>query len=45
MYKNAAQLIKICKERNSEIYEVALEKEINLTGKTESEIWNRLKLY
>ena len=43
MYENAAQLIKICKERNSEIYEVALAKEIELTGKTEEEIRNKFK--
>lgn len=38
MYENAAQLIKLCKEKNKKIHEIALEKEIKLTGDTEDKI-------
>ena len=43
MYDNAAQLIKLCKEKNRKIHEIALEKEIKLTGNTEDKIRNKFK--
>lgn len=43
MYKKAHELIKLCKEKNKKIHEIAIEKEISLTGTTEKEIRNRFK--
>ena len=43
MYKKAHELIKFCKEKNKKIHEIAIEKEISLTGTTEKEIRNRFK--
>ncbi len=38
MYKNAAELIKLCKEKNKEVYELAVAKEQGLSGMTEVDI-------
>jgi len=43
MYKKAHELIELCKEKNKKIHEIAIEKEISLTGTTEKEIRNRFK--
>lgn len=43
MYKKAYELTTLCKEKNKKIHEIAIEKEINLTGTTEKEIRNRFK--
>ena len=38
MYKNASELIALCKENNKKIHEIALEKEKGLTGLKEEEV-------
>ncbi len=48
MYKNAEELIKICKETNRRIWEVAIENEIKLTGLSREKVMdhfdNRLEI-
>ena len=48
MYKNAEELIKICKDTNKRIWEVALENEIKLTGLSREKVLehfdNRLEI-
>ena len=42
MYKNFSEMLKYCKENKSSIWEVSLINEINLSGKSEEEIFKEL---
>ena len=42
MYKNFSEMLNHCKENKSSIWEVALINEINLSGKSEEEIFKEL---
>ncbi|WP_026475723.1 L-serine ammonia-lyase, iron-sulfur-dependent, subunit alpha [Alkaliphilus transvaalensis] len=43
-FTNGQELITLCKEKNLKIYEVMIQKEMELTGLSEAEIKNKLKI-